>query len=70
VKYTVILLLPDYVADVFGQDTYLAHVDAPNAPRAVALGQHEACAADGNDVVTDYYPLAVFAGHLDDLSEG
>lgn len=69
-KYTVLLLRPDYVADVFGQDTYLAYADAPNASRAIALGQHEACAADGGDDSLAYYPLAVFAGHLDDLSEG
>jgi hypothetical protein len=70
VKYTVILLRPDYVADVFGQDTYLAHVEASVSSDAVIRAQIEANEQDDGNNSLDYYPLAVFAGHLDDLSEG
>ena len=69
-KYTVLLLRPDYVADVFGQDTYLADVEATVSGDAIIRAQIEANEQDdGNDSLA-YYPLAVFAGHLDDLSEG
>ena len=68
-KYTVLLLRPDYASDTFGQDTYLSHVNATTATGAIGLAQREACVQDDNETPTDYYPLAVFAGHLDDLSE-
>lgn len=74
-KYTVILLRPDYIADTFGQDTYMDHVEAPTPADAVDEARVRAVSIDyGADVTEpqpeDYLALAVFAGHLDDLTPG
>ena len=75
-KYTVLLLRPDYIADEFGMDTYLAHVEAASVGAAQAQAQVEARDSDQelddddddwNDP-TDYHVQCVFEGHLDDLS--
>lgn len=68
-KYTVLLLRPDYVASDFGQDTYLAHVEAGSVAEAQVLAQLEAAEADREEEPTDYYTLFVAAGHLNDLKE-
>jgi hypothetical protein len=47
--YTVLLLRPDYVADDYGTDTYMTHVDAPTVAAAQAAAQREA-------VLMDYSP--------------
>ena len=70
-KYTVILLYPDYIADNYGQETYLAHVTANSPELAVRAAQTRAFTdnpeyADNGDL-PDFYPLAVFAGQLEDL---
>ena len=72
-KYTVILLRPNYVADTFGQDTYMDHVEATTPAGAVDEARARAVSFDyGADlseaVLDDYFALAVFAGHLDDLN--
>lgn len=72
-RYTVLLLRPDYCTSDFGQDTYMTHVFAVSPPAAVELAQIEAVRTDYGDEVEDatphdYFPLVVFAGHLDDLT--
>ena len=66
-KYTVILLRPDYIADTFGHDTYIAHVTASDADNAVLSAQLDVFSADGEraDDHRNYHPLAVFRGHHD-----
>ena len=66
-KYTVILLRPDYIADTFGHDIYIAHVTASDADNAVLSAQLDVFGADGvrADDPRDYHPLAVFVGHRD-----
>lgn len=65
--YTVLLLRPDYLADSYGQDTYLAHVDAENPDNAVVAGQMQVWNVDKGDDAgtpwTDYHPLLVLDGH-------
>ena len=41
-RYTVLLLLPDFVADTYGIDTYTAHVVAHDPCRAVRVAQVDA----------------------------
>jgi len=69
-KYTVLLLRPDYVADGFGQDTYLAHVTARSPKGAIASARKQVWKADDIDDVTseDYYPLITLEGCHDDLT--
>lgn len=78
-NYTVLLLRPDYIVDVFGQDTYLAHVVANGVEEAQKLAQMEAFEADvdqddrsdfRDDASDDYYVLFVAVGHLEDQSVG
>lgn len=71
--YTVILLRPDYIADNFGQDTACIKVDGCTCPadaiaaaRAIALEADEA--DEGNE--DDYFVIACFVGHHDDLNPG
>lgn len=70
--YTVLLLRPDYIAEPYGQDTYLAHVDANNPDEAVVAGQMRVWNEDhGDDAGSswdDYHPLLVLDGHLYDAS--
>lgn len=73
--YTVLLLRPDYIADPYGWDTYLAHVMADGPNQAVVLAQAKALEADAdgdNDGTdpTDYYPLFTCIGHHEDLTSG
>ncbi len=78
-RYTVLLLRPDYIADDYGQDTYLAHVEAFDVLTAQETAQREAYQTDGffdgddeHDPVSacaDYLVLAVFEGHLNDMKE-
>jgi hypothetical protein len=65
-KYTVLLLRPDYVADTFGQDTFCAHVEGDTAEAALAAARAEACEADGQDDPEDYYCLFCTDGHVAD----
>ena len=72
-KYTVILLRPDYMAGNFGQDTYMDHVEAPDAISAVQEARTGAINADyGDDAYEalpgDYFVLAVFAGWHDEVN--
>ena len=74
-NYTVLLLRPDYIADEFGHDTYLAHVVATTAEDAQMRAQVEARDSDQdsdsdewNDP-TDYHVLFTAMGHLRDLTK-
>lgn len=76
-KYTVLLLRPDYMTSDFGQDTYLAHVEADSVAEAQALAQHEAYRSDvppddddhDGSACLGYYVLLVVGGHATDLTE-
>ena len=77
-NYTVLLLRPDYIADEFGKDTYLAHVVANGAAEAQKLAQAEAWDSDQDEDAEDeddlsgnpddYHVLFCTMGHLRDLS--
>lgn len=76
-KYTVLLLRPDYIASDYGQDTYLAWVEADDVAEAQVLAQREAYQSDvppdDDDYDEsanrpDYHVLLVVEGHLKDLS--
>jgi len=70
--FTVLLLYPDYIADAYGQETYLAHVVAADPAAAVLSAQREvAIDLRGTDDAVDeedFFPLAVFAGIHDDIN--
>lgn len=74
--YTVLLLRPDYIADEFGKDTYMAHVMAPDVACAQKMAQNEAhgCDMKGNDEEdvygepADYAVLLVLPGRHNDVS--
>jgi hypothetical protein len=77
-KYTVLLLRPDYMASQ-SDDTYLAHVEAETVEDAAVRAQIEAHESDnvdngdGEEVTgssLDYAVLFITTGHLDDLSAG
>lgn len=66
-KYTVVLLLPDYVAGQYGE-TYCAHVDARGHSEAAESAQEEARDNTGGiGRAKDFLPVFVAAGHHDDL---
>lgn len=69
-KYSVLLLRPDTIADEFGKDTFLAWVEADTIADAQMRGQiaaNDADDAEGDE--QDYHVLFVTPGHLDDLKE-
>lgn len=73
-KFTIILNRPDYLANDFGTDTYLAHVEAHSTAMAQEMAQLQASNADCKSDAEredanpeDYAVLAVFEGHLEDL---
>lgn len=68
-KFSVLLLIPDYAADNFGQDVDLNHVEADNAQQAVLVAQAFACDTydqPAQDSV-DFHPLLVLHGWHDDV---
>lgn len=67
--YTVVLLRPDYMTDMYGQDVYVAHVNAPTTLHAVQTAQEQAFDADAKDDAhpddpEDYALCVMFEGHL------
>ena len=65
--YTVLVLRPDYMATNYGQDTFLAHVEATGPAQAQRMARREAAAADRSEVSSeDYYILLLIEGHHDD----
>jgi hypothetical protein len=85
--YTVLVQRPDWIADPYGLDTYLAlaHVEAQSVLEAQGIARGEAWDSDhAEDVAAGavdesekdevngapaYAILAVFEGHLDDVSQ-
>jgi len=67
-QYTVLLLYPDYMADNFGQDTYLALVEADSVAEAQELAREKAAENDP-DTENDFHVLATFHGWHDDVKE-
>ena len=66
--YTVLLLYPDYIADNYGEDTYLAHVEADNIDDALTEAQLEAHKVnnfEGNH--NDFAPLFICEGHIQNM---
>lgn len=66
-KFSVLLLLPDSIAENYGQETYLDHVLAKSVKGAVKSAQRKAAKMSSIAAAADFYPLAVFSGHLEDL---
>lgn len=72
-KFSVLLLIPDYAADNFGQDVDLNHVEADNAQQAVLVAQAFAFthlgagAAFDESEREDFHPLLVLHGWHDDV---
>lgn len=71
-KYTVLLLRPDYIADEFGKDCFTSQLEADSPAQAEVFAQKEAAEIDGFEGLrfADYHVLAVYAGHLDNLATG
>lgn len=76
-KYTVLLLYPDYATDNFGQDTYMTCVEAESVASAQVLAQQE-CAGgygdsiglgDGDQRPDDFAVLMVIEGDHQDIKE-
>jgi hypothetical protein len=84
-QYTILVQRPDWIADPYGLDTYLAHVEANGVLEAQGIARGEAWDFDhAEDVAAGavdesekdevngapaYAILAVFEGHLDDVSQ-
>ncbi|MEI6166503.1 MAG: hypothetical protein WCS52_04855 [bacterium] len=69
-RYTVLLLRPDYVANSFGEDTYLALVRAVTPTAAITSAQQEVARLDDLDGIqaADYYPLITMKGWHNDMT--
>jgi len=67
--YTVLLVLPDYLADNYGQETYLVQVDAVNVKEAVAEARREAVSELNATLDSDFFVSFVCEGHVDDIKE-
>lgn len=65
-KYTVILMYPDYLSENGPGETWCGSVEARDAAHAVRVAQNEIMTADANDP-TDFLPISVFAGEHEDL---
>lgn len=65
-KYTVLLMLPEYTADNYGEDTQAMHVVAHDPTEAVQVAQK--LAAGTEDDPDDYHPVFVVEGHVMDLT--
>jgi hypothetical protein len=70
--YTVLLLYPDYLAETFGQETFLACIKAKTVQHAIQRAQKEAFKANpgyrrGHDL-SDFYPLITLEGEHQDIT--
>ncbi len=68
-KYTVLLLYPDYMAETFGQETYMTTVTADNVTQAKRLAQEEVAAENKAENPDDFLVLCVLAGEHDDIKD-
>lgn len=68
-KFSVLLLLPDYIASNFGQDTKLMWVEAESPSLAAYIAQHETALAEEQSAAEaeDFHPLLVLHGWHDDV---
>lgn len=77
-KYTVVLLRPDYIeaeGTTYGQDIYVAHVSGNTFNEAIVAAQEEVFEADKRDGYKpdspdDYALCILFAGHIKPLLFG
>ena len=75
-KYTVLVLYPDYETDNYGTDTFMTCVEADNVHEAQVKAQQEALAAvtEGREEVgefefTNYVVLMVIEGEHFDIKQ-
>ena len=67
--YTVILMHPDYYAETYGQDSTVRHVNAREPGTEIRRAQRDAAQeAECDDQESDWFPIACFAGHLQDVA--
>ena len=70
--FTVLLLYPDYIAETFGHETYLAFVEATDVVHAIEAAQRRATRVNLDEIspenFADFYPVYVAAGHHYDLN--
>jgi hypothetical protein len=66
-SYTVLLLYPDYMATEYGHETFLTHVRANTGTEAVRQARKEACIMNDHASAKDFFVLAVFHGHHEDI---
>lgn len=64
--FTVLVLRPDYAAQNYGQDTFLAHVSAATVAQAQKAAKKEAADAD-REPDDDYFVLLALRGHHFDI---
>jgi len=69
-KYTVILLSPASMADVYGQDTYMTCVEAHHSDDAIVLAREELASIVNDEELdtADLYCIACIEGEHQDLS--
>lgn len=75
-SYTVLLLRPDYMADSFGQDTFMTSVEAKGPVEALELARAEVIDCDHEDVdefhkyhdPADYLCLLLIEGQHNDIN--
>ena len=71
--YTVLMIVPDTIAHQYGEDTYLAHINAENVEEAQQVAQAEAMEVlsgeegIGDCVGTDFAVVFVCEGHMADI---
>ncbi len=59
-KYTVLMLYPDFIAENYGEDNYLAHVEADTVGEALAQAQRMAFEDFGElGLQADWYALFI-----------
>lgn len=69
-KYTVLLVVPDYVAENYGQDQLVYRVTAYDSYQASLRAKHEAARDQSVNRPEDYYCAWIFEGHISPLCWG
>lgn len=68
-KYTVLLLYPDYTTNNFGQETYMTCVEAESVASAQVLAQQEVAEYWEPEKFEDFAVLMVIEGDHQDIKE-
>jgi hypothetical protein len=68
-KYSVLLLLPDFLAKTFGHDTLMDTVEADGVQAAIAAVQKKAAASNSCEDPEAFHPLCVIAGEHEDIKD-